>query len=234
MKAWHFLRSDLTLGYDDGRKVAVGTKLTVDGSPILCEHGLHASIKAIDALGFAPGPVACLVEVGGEILEDDDKIVGTERTVIAMDNAEEALRHFARLCSLDVVESWECPKVVREWLETGDKDLRSAARSAAWSATESAAESAARSAARSAAWSATESAAWSAAEPAARSATWSATESAAWSAAWSAARSAAWSAAESAAWSAAWSAAESAAWSAQNDRLTSMLSELLGINEVTQ
>jgi hypothetical protein len=90
-----------------------------------------------------------------------------------MADATGTLRAFARACALDVIDNWNAPAVVREYLETGNEDLRIVA----WSAA-SAAESAARSVARSA------EAAMSA-ESAARSAAWSA-------------RSVAWLAAESA------------------------------------
>jgi hypothetical protein len=114
-----------------------------------------------------------------------------------MADATETLRVFARACALDVLDKWDAPAVVREYLETGNEDLRVAAEAAARSAAESAADSA-----RSA---------WPAAWSAARSA-----ESAAWSAAWSA---------ELAAWSA--ESAEAAARSKQNTRLEAMLLELL-------
>ena len=108
------------------------------------------------------------------------------------------LRALARRFAMRVIDRWNAPQIVRDWLETGDESLRLAAWSAATAAT--------------AAWSAAESAAWAA---------WSAAESAAWSAAESAAR-AAWSAAESAAWSAARSAA-SAEKQAQCDEIRALL-----------
>jgi hypothetical protein len=109
-------------------------------------------------------------------------------------NAEALLRDFARSEARRVIHLWNPPDVVRRWLETGDADLMSAARSAA--------KSAARSAARSAEWSAAEFAAWSAAYSAAESAAPLAAQSAAESAAQSAAPAAAPAAAESAAYSA--------------------------------
>lgn len=203
MYAWHFLKADRRLAYPPHTPVVVGQELTVDPDKLeLCTYGLHASVRALDALGYAPGPVICRVKLGGRILEGNDKICASERTVIAMANAAKTLRAFARSCALDVIDNWAAPAVVREYLETGNEDLRSAA----WAASESAAESAAaEAAARSAAW----------------SAVWAATRSAAWAASESA-RSAAWSVARS---------AESAARSSQNERLEAMLSELLGLNK---
>ena len=203
MKAWHFLRADRRLAYPPRTPVLIGQKITVDPDKLeLCTYGLHASIRALDALCYAPGPIICRVELGGRILKSSDKVCASERTVIAMADATNTLRAFARACALDVIDKWEAPAVVREFLETGNEELRESARSAAQSAAQSAARSAARLAAQLAARSAAESAAWSAARLAARSA------------------------AESAAWS-----AESAAWSAQNNRLEAMLLAILGEKE---
>ena len=76
---WHFLPADRRLGFGDGREVKVGETLTVEGEPVLCEHGLHGSSRARDALGYAQGrPVISRVRLGGTLLHDDDKSVGTE------------------------------------------------------------------------------------------------------------------------------------------------------------
>ena len=112
--------------------------------------------------------------------------------------SDEQARLAARLSALSVIDSWDAPQVVVDWLKTGDESLKSAA----WSA----ADSAAWAAARYAAWSAEGSSARYAADSAALSAT-AAARSAAESASWSAARSAAWSAEGSSARSAAESAA---------------------------
>ena len=99
-----------------------------------------------------------------------------DRTWVAyhMDIPRELWSAWGRWCALQRIDDWDCPDVVREWLETGNEEIRSAAGSAASSA----------------AWPAASSAAWAAARSAARSAAGSAARSAAWSAAWSAARSA--------------------------------------------
>jgi hypothetical protein len=74
------------------------------------------------------------------------------------------LNAFARWCALSVAHLWQSPMpdVVRQFLETGDEMLRSAAWAAAWSAAGAAARSAA----------------WSAASDAARAATWAAASAA--------------------------------------------------------
>ena len=105
------------------------------------------------------GATLCLVELGGTILQEADKAVASRRRIIARFDATALLRADARASALSVIKHWDAPAVVREYLETGNEAIRSAAESAARSAVESAARSAAWSAARSAARSAAESAA---------------------------------------------------------------------------
>jgi len=242
--AWHFVGSTLR----DGRPVPPdGEWLVHDGPCVICESGLHASYLILDALNYAPGATCCRVEIDAIEVEEDDKIVCQRRQIIWRVDASDVLREFARWCASEVIDLWDATDAVREFVQSGNPDLRSAAESAARSAAESAvrsaaevtvfsafsfaAFSAAESAASSAAISAARSAAFSAAEAAARSAAWSAAESAACSAAFSAASSAAWSAAFSASDAAARSAAEAAASSAafsaakdkQNEKLTEMI-----------
>ncbi|HEX6972592.1 MAG TPA: hypothetical protein VF234_10280, partial [Limnochordia bacterium] len=71
LEAWWFCRADddgvVRLPHGDGRVVRVGETLTVPGPVILCERGLRASVRAIDALPYAPGPIVCRVRLSGEI-----------------------------------------------------------------------------------------------------------------------------------------------------------------------
>ena len=170
--AYHFVNATLR----DGRPVpADGEWLEHTGPVVPCESGLHASLHPFDALQYAPGNTLCLVELEGDIAEHDaDKIVGRRRKIIKRIDAEPLMREFARWAALQVIELWDAPEVVRQYLATGDESLRAAARDAA------------RDAARAAAWDA----AWDAARAAARAA--------AWAAAWAAARDAAWAAARDA------------------------------------
>ena len=203
--AWHFTAYPDKLS--DGSPRVVGVTEVYAGPLLLCETGLHASIRAIDALFYAPGPYVSLVSCEGVVL-GDDKLVCSHRKPLWMVDATETLRWFARECARSVLHLWTMPvpEAVRVWLEEEDlsESARSAVSSAAWSA--------ARSAARSA---------YSAADNAARSAAWAADN---------AARSAACSAADSAADSAAWvarSAARSAAYSAAREQQDQMLESLL-------
>jgi hypothetical protein len=204
---WHFCPVDNEgvprLGHGDGREVRVGETLTVDGVIELCEHGLHACERILDALKYVSSRSAlCRVTLGGTIVHDIDKYVAAERTVVAMLSAEETdalLREFARWCALQVSDLWDAPQVVRDYLETGDESIREAASAAAsaaardasaWDAASAAAKAAARAAARDAA--ARDVAAWDAASAAARdAAAWDAASAAASAAAaWDAARAA--------------------------------------------
>ena len=133
MKAWHFLPAMGQLA-NGGGPVKLGEWLQYEGDLILCQQGYHASRRLIDALNYAPGPIACRVEVAGHIIKDDDKFVAQRRRVIVWCDATEVLRRFARPCALDVVHLWDAPDVVVQYLNTGDEPLRAAARDAAGSA----------------------------------------------------------------------------------------------------
>ena len=183
MRAYHFTNGH-TLR--DGRLLpAIGEWLVHSGPIVPCESGLHASKHPFDALQYAPGDTLHLVEIRGEIVEHDtEKVVGRKRKIIKTIDAGKLLRDFARWCALQVVEKWNAPAVVREYLETGNESFRYAANAAAAGYDAWAAECAANDA-----WDAANDA-W-AAECAARAAAWAAANDA-WVAARAAARAAAW------------------------------------------
>ena len=191
------------LPHGDGRKIVLGKSHSIRGEIDICRRGLHASRHPFDALFYATGPFLYRVECSGKITEEGDKLVCTRRKYVAKIDATELLRLFARRQALSVIHLWTAPPVVREYLETGNPELRDAA----WAA--------ARDAARAAAWAA----AWAAARAAARDAAWAAARAAArdaardaaWAAARDAARDAAGAAARDAARAAAWAAAGAAA-----------------------
>ena len=170
-KAWYFSEESRKLRYGDGRDIAIGIEHTAKGYPEPCENGLHGSVKILDALQYAPGPIVWQVELSGRVKKADDKIAATRRKYIAGGiDISDILRLFARKQALSVVDRWDCPVIVRQWLETGNESIRSAAYSAAYSAASSAANFAAYSAAYFAAYSALSSAASSAAYSAVSSA----------------------------------------------------------------
>jgi len=135
MKAWHFTSDTLR----DGRPVpADGVVLRHTGKMVLCQSGLHASPTPFEALQYAPGPHLFLVECGGKIIcgtgEQKDKLICSERTIIARMDSTPLLREFARMQALSVVHLWEPQQVVLDYLMTGDEDIRASAWAAAWAA----------------------------------------------------------------------------------------------------
>jgi len=199
--AWHFLASgdDGQPVLRDGRPLVVGQWYEHTGPLVMCKSGYHASIRAIDALGYAPGPWVSLCEIDGTIEYGNDKLVATRRRALWCYDATEVLRLFARQCALDVADLWEMPDIVRRYLETGDESIRDTARYAAGYAARAAARCAAIVAA------------------------WAAARDTAWAAAWDTARDTARYAAGYAAWDAARCAAIVAARDSQNATLESML-----------
>ena len=208
MLAWHFLRQNKKLGYEDNRLVRVGHTFKCEPDTIkLCQQGFHGSIKPIDALEYAPGPIICRVELGGRIIRGDDKVFASDFLVIAMADATETLHLMACWSAEQALKLIKNPdprsvaaiQAKYKWLrgEITDSEL-----DAAWAA------------ARAAAWAA----AWAAARDAA-GASWNA----AWAAAWAAARDVSWNAA----WAAARDVSWNAAYAAQNRKLNRMFKELL-------
>ena len=154
MKAWYF-SDGKKLRFGDNRIIKAGRTHKVKGEIVECEHGLHASKNILDALNYAPGSTVWRVELGGEIIQGDDKMAASERTYLWGYDAEPVLRKFARMCALDVIHLWDAPEIVVRYLKTGDESIRDAARTAAGDA--------AGDAARAASWDAAWDAAWAAA-----------------------------------------------------------------------
>ena len=227
MLAWHFLSEDKRLGYDDGRLVEVGQTLECEGKPVLCDNGMHGSIRLIDALYYASGPIVCRVDIEGDVIEGEDKLCGRRRTVLWMLDATQILHEFACRCAEDALALVEQPDArsvaaiaaKRKWLmgEITDEELDSA-----WDAARDASQDVALDAAT---WAAASAAAWAAVRAAARSAAEAAAEaarSASW-AAWDTALDAAMDAMLYAARAASRDAAQDAARDKQTKRLTEMV-----------
>lgn len=142
--AYHFFGNTLRDGSDVPPN---GETLGVDPARLeLCAYGLHASRCPRDALNYAPGINLAVVELSGEIIEGDDKLCASERTIIARIDATDLLRQFARECALDVIHLWDAPEVVRRYLDTGGESLRREAYYAARAANATYATNAARAA----------------------------------------------------------------------------------------
>jgi hypothetical protein len=148
VRAYHFVGKTLR----DGTPIpSDGVTLVYPGKIECCHAGYHASLQPFDALQYAPGAILCLVDCGGKIILQKDKLVAEKRTIVARINATDLLYAFARHQALSVTHLWNPPKVVMDYLNTGEVSLRDAARAAA------------RAAAWAAAWAAARDAAWAAA-----------------------------------------------------------------------
>ena len=153
------------LPHQDRRLVRVGESLSVKPPIVLCAYGLHASRRVLDALTYAPGPMLAVVELSGSIIEGNDKLVATTRTVLwmqdvstvlhhaACDFAERALHREEQAGQTVDPRSWAAIETTRRWLAgTATDDEREIARSVAGAATWVAARVVARAAAWNADW----------------------------------------------------------------------------------
>ena len=178
MKAWHILNKERQLNYGHGEIVEAGKIYKCEFPYVynhntydeltLCKAGMHGSIKPLDALTYASGPIICRVEITGKIVKGADKIVGVERKILNLFDGTDVLKKFARMCALDVVDLWDAPDIVIDYLKTGNEDLRDAvmyavmyaSSAATWDASSAATCDASRVAAMYASWDASWVAAW--------------------------------------------------------------------------
>ena len=120
----------------------------------------------MDALAYAPGPIACRVECWGEVIEQDDKLVSRHRKVLWWVDATHVLHEFACRCAEDALALTTNPDprsvaaitAKRRWLrgQISEEELAASA-AAAYAAWAAYAEDAARATvarAASAAWAA--------------------------------------------------------------------------------
>lgn len=123
---------------------AIGEWISVSGPVIPCKSGLHMSEHPYDALRYSPGCKLHLVEIRVDIQSHGDPVdkwVGRERRIIATIDATAVLRVWGRWCALEVAHLWDCPDIVRRYLETGDESIRAEAWAealAAWEPTNAA------------------------------------------------------------------------------------------------
>ncbi len=156
--AWWFAAGD-TLPHGDGRRIVVGETHEVKGDIVPCSRGLHASVRLIDALQYAPGPYLYRVRMGGTIKRKPDKVAAARRTYLWRLDATRVLHMFA----CDVAEealalagtpdplSVKAIRVKRAWVDGKATDAElAAARNAALAAARAAAWAAAWAAARAA------------------------------------------------------------------------------------
>jgi len=180
IEAWHFLPADRRLRWGTREIITPGSVVVVDPPLELCKAGLHASVRAIDALKYGPGPVISRVLVWGEVIRGDDKLCGQYRKCLWMADVSEVLHRFAceaATGALDLLSatgeavdprSRKAIEVKLAWLrgEATDEELATARADAGYAAVADAgyaARYAARYAAMAAAMAADRAAAWDAA-----------------------------------------------------------------------
>ena len=146
MKAFYFAKPNERLAYGDDRPIELGETHFVKGTPSICSHGLHASVRVFDALQYASSSILYSVEVEGDIDTGADKICGSRRTYLKRCDIESVLRDFAKRQALINIEKIKpyCSEsdyfTIMQYLG-GDNGLHSAAYSVAHSAAHSAAHS---------------------------------------------------------------------------------------------
>lgn len=124
-----------------------GQKRTLKGEIVPCQRGYHASPTLWQALPYAPGPVACLVELSGTIVPHGtplDKYAASTRKLIKAVNIERELRLFTADSAEHVLYLFE--------REHPDDDRPRKAIHAARDFAEGRIDAAARAAASAAAW----------------------------------------------------------------------------------
>lgn len=125
IEAWHFLEKRRTLRFPPYTPVEIGVTLTALKQPLkLCHYGLHASLRAIDALEYAPGSIVCRVVLAGEIRENDDKLCATHRTCLWMADATRALDAFGLWCIKRIMDRVPyANSVLRDALKTKENHM---------------------------------------------------------------------------------------------------------------
>lgn len=127
--AWHFLaEKDGKPVTRTGREMTVGDVEAVEGEIRLCDRGLHGSLRAIDALGYAPGSWVQRAEYSGTLVQEYDKFAASVRKCLALASADRVLHEFACWCAERALtreravgrepdqRSWQAIRVKREWL----------------------------------------------------------------------------------------------------------------------
>ncbi len=145
--AWHFLPENGLTANGENVKVVPGLIQRMPPPVTLCERGYHWSVRALDALQYAPGPIVQRVRVWGNVARDTDKGVSSVRECLWVADAERTLHEFAIWVAEQAIEnnrkvginphadSLKALQVKRRWLDglATDGEL-DAARAAAWAA----------------------------------------------------------------------------------------------------
>lgn len=100
MKAYHFLKDNMCGGYGNEPAWKIGEERDIGDDDLrLCARGYHSGPSWYDALIYAQGNMACIVEVSKPIAKDDTKQVSRWRKLIDARNSEKALRAWGCDCA---------------------------------------------------------------------------------------------------------------------------------------
>lgn len=138
MKAYHFLREDMTGLYGNEPPWKVGERRSVEGGLCLCDWGYHYGLTPSDALIYAPGPILCLVEVSEVGPKGKIKSCSRSRKLLRAVNATTVLHEVGCDIAEDILPLFEehstgdkGPRIVletkRQWLAGKASDLELAA-----------------------------------------------------------------------------------------------------------
>ena len=101
LKVWHFAGKTLR---DGAPLTPKGETISVNGPILPCSHGLHGSVRAIDALVYAPGLMVARCTLHGDIKSHGnpaDKHAARSRTCDSgYVNVRSVVVEFTRLCAL--------------------------------------------------------------------------------------------------------------------------------------
>ena len=139
MKAYHFLKLNMETGLGTEGPWVIGEEREIAGEPELCYRGYHSSKSWLDALNYAPGAMACIVDIptkrGGTIV-GDDKQVSPRRKLLAARDATQVLQLFACDCAERALKVagvtderlWAVTRVARLYIngEVGEEELKAA------------------------------------------------------------------------------------------------------------
>jgi len=96
---WHFINNDYSLSLKHNNKiikVKPGLKLHTRPEDLeICNNGLHASIRIVDACLYAKGWKLCRVVSSGGIDSHDNKYATTEREVLYIINFKSLIKQWA-------------------------------------------------------------------------------------------------------------------------------------------
>ena len=107
MKAVLWLKNDMTSGSGDEKPWVIGETRTIKGKIELCTRGYHSSESWYDALQYARGAMACIVEISGKTIQRGDKQVSATCKLIDARDAAKVLMEFDIDCAERVLPNFE-------------------------------------------------------------------------------------------------------------------------------